>query len=538
MPLNSITRREFLRLSALTAGGAVLSACALGSAASTSSTSATVAPTALPAASSSVATATIPANGRPRPLTTLGDARRLPTKILGASAESLIEHLIDDPRKVAALKQTAPAFVRFPGGSQSNYYNWRDGLLHFDPKPNSSAYYKFWSAIASKIKTAFPQGVKYEQYAPFAQEIGADVVLVPNLETSSVDEQVAWFKQLASEKILTRYIELGNEFWVAMAGDPNVMRVWQDEKSSMDVMHRYEQALSPLVGPGAKFAVQASAATFNTLPTDSRPFRQRLLQWDRDLAPADWFQAVTAHLYPDPDTIAAQAGTTQPEVLFPLFMARADAGIERALSDIARQLPGKEIWVTEWSPRGGTPPLDPTQVDKATPPMMAHLVARTTLAMLRNPAVTQSLFFTLNLTDASPFQMYVPSGGDYVPMPATVVLAWFDDAANGGSTLQRVVDNTDQPITGLGQFSESYRAVEGGLFRSAKQTVLILQNASPQTRGYDPKQLGQTQNPSRVEMIVASDFANAAHLPAQVLTVNANAPIVLPPYSIVRVVWK
>jgi hypothetical protein len=322
-----------------------------------------------------------------------------------------------------------------------------------------------------------------------------------------------------------------------MAGDPNVMRIWQNETSSMDVMHRYEQALRPIVGAGAKFAVQASAATFDYAPNDRRPFPQRLLQWDQDLAPADWFEAVTAHLYPDPDTIAAQAGSTKPDVLFPLFMARADAGIDRALTDIEKRVPGKEIWVTEWSPRGGTPPIDPNQVDKATPPMMAHLVARTTLTMLRHPSVTKSLFFTLNATDNSPFQMYVLVGGKYVPMPATVILGWFDDAANGGSTFQRVIDANDKPITGLGMFSESYRPIEGGLFKSAKHTVLILQNTSAQTRWYDPTQLSQPK-PSRVELLVASDFANAAHLPAQVTTIDPASPIILPPLSIVRILWE
>lgn len=499
---------------------------------------ATAAPTATGIQPTLAASPTVPPDARPLTLTLVGEPRQLPNKILGASVESLIEHVLDDPRKIAAIKATAPAVVRFPGGSQANYYNWRTGLLSFDPTPDSSAYYKFWSAIAPKIALAFPQGVKYQQYFPFAQEIGADIVLVPNLETSTIEEQVAWFRQLSTENILTRDIELGNEFWVAMAGDPNVMRKWPDEKMSMEVMHQYEQALRPIVGAGAKFAVQASAASFDYLPSDRRPFARRLLQWDQDLAPADWFDAVTAHLYPNINAITAPPGNSSPQELFALSMGRADAGVDRALNDIAKQVPGKEIWITEWSPRGGTPPIDPNQQDKVTPPMMAQLVARTTLAMLRHPAVTQSLFFTLNSTDGSPFQAYVQSGGQFVPMPATAVLGWFDDAADGGSTFQRVIDVTDEPVTGLGPFSESYRPIEGGLFESAKRTVLILQNTSAQTRWYDPTQQGQKLKPSRIEMIVSDDFTNPAHLPASVTTLDPASPVVLPAYSIVHIVWE
>ena len=58
-----------------------------------------------------------------------GPERQLPERLLGASAEALVEHLIDDPHKVAALKEMNLAFVRFPGGSQANYYNWRRDSL-------------------------------------------------------------------------------------------------------------------------------------------------------------------------------------------------------------------------------------------------------------------------------------------------------------------------------------------------------------------------------------------------------------------------
>src|SRR5579871_5269160 len=80
------------------------------------------------------------ADARPLPLTRQGDPRLLPDHLFGGSVESLIEHLLDDPAKVAALKQTAPAVIRFPGGSQANYYNWQTGLLTFPVQPNSSSY--------------------------------------------------------------------------------------------------------------------------------------------------------------------------------------------------------------------------------------------------------------------------------------------------------------------------------------------------------------------------------------------------------------
>lgn len=100
--------------------------------------------------------------------------------------------------------------------------------MNFDPQPDSSAYLKIWAAAAGKIAQAFPNGIKLERYAPVARQMGADVMLVPNLETSTVAEQVAWFKQLAAEQILPSTIELGNEFYIAMAGDLASLGRWPD----------------------------------------------------------------------------------------------------------------------------------------------------------------------------------------------------------------------------------------------------------------------------------------------------------------------
>ncbi len=492
-----------------------------------------------PPTSASAARPTVPANATELHLKLVGDPRPLSEKIFGANADPFIEQLTNDPRRIQAVAQTAPAILRFPGGSLANYYNWRDGQLHLNPQPNSSSYYRFWVNLAVMIARAHPSGVRYEPYVSFAQQVGnADILIVPNLETSSISEQTAWFQTLASEGMTPKNIELGNEFWVAMGGDPNVMKIWPDEPTSINVMHQYEQALAPIVGTDAKFAVQASGASYNYQPNDPHPFIQRMIKWDEALAPADWFQAVTVHLYPDPNRIAAEAGNPSQDQLFTLLMGRSDQGIDRVLDNIAKQLPGKEIWVTEWSPRGGSPTnLNQPEKDLVTPDMQAHLIARTMLAMLRHPELTKALYFELYSGNNSVFQTYILVNGQYQPTSFAVVLQWFDQAANSGSSFQRVVDADGTPITGLGPFSESYLPIEGGLFKSASNTTLILQNSSSQTYWYDATEGGQKPAPSQVQMIIPNDFSVTAHRPAQITTLNPSQSIVLPPLSILRIVW-
>ncbi len=544
-----LTRRQLLRYAPL-AAATVMAACAqpavIAPTPAPDNTSQPVSPTSTAAAqpTSTVLAPPSPTNGptaRPVVLAFEGASRPLPAHLFGGSVEALIEHLLDDPTKVAALAQTSPAGVRFPGGSQSNYYNWRTGLLNFDPQPDSSAYVKFWAAAAGKIAQAFPGGIKLEQYTPVARQIGADVILVPNLETSAVSEQVAWFQQLAAEQILPATIELGNEFYIAMAGDPASLKRWPDFQTAARVMQQFETALRPIAGVSSQFAIQSAASAFNIPANTTRPFQRRQLDWDAALAPAPWFEAVTAHLYPDPEGLAASAPGASASQLFDLFMGRADAGVDRVLDDIARRIPGKDIWITEWSPRGGNfaDINNPNFHELVPPPLRAQLVARYELAFLRHPAVTKALYFTLNFTNQSVFQEYVQiPDGSYAPMDPAIVLGWFDDAANGGSSFQRVVEAQAGSRTGIGPFQESYRPIEGGFFRQGKRSVLILQNASGEPRRYDASQGGTKPWPAKADLLDSSDLTRQLRAAAQVTQLNPGQPSELPPYSLLRLVWE
>ena len=479
---------------------------------------------------------------RPLTLGFEGDARQLPNQMFGASVEALIEHLLDDPTKVTALKQVAPGVIRFPGGSQSNYYDWRTGLINVSAQQNSSSYMTFWATVAPRIDRAFPTGITMELYAPVAQQIGAKVILVPNLETSTVTDQVAWFKQLATESILPTDIELGNEFWIAMDLDPAVLKKWPDETTSMGIMQQYATALRPIVGRSGKFAVQASAAEFDNLPSAKGPLAQREFAWDSALAPAPWFDAVTLHLYPRPEVLAASVPNATTVQLFDLFMGHGDSAVDRVITDTAKRMPGKEIWITEWSPRGGNAAdlTNPNFHELVPPPMRAQLVTRYELAFLRNPAVTKALYFTFNFDDKSVLQEFVrnPDGTGYVPMDPALVMSWFASAANAGGTFQRLIDPTAQPITGVGQFQDSYRAIEGGLFVQGKRTVLILQNASNEARTYDPSQGGTKPWPTQADLLVTSDLTAQAKVAGQTTSLPVSQPLTLPPYSILRLIWQ
>jgi hypothetical protein len=482
---------------------------------------------------------------RAQPLTLRpeGTPRQLNAPIFGASTTAFYEHLLDNPAKIAMLKTMAIGLDRFPGGSDANFYNWHNGLIEVQAHPDSSRYIQFWATAAANITREMPRGVTLEQYDEFSRQIGAQVILVPNFESSSVADQVQWFKRLASAGAVPERIELGNEYWVAMGNDRTSLARWPDEPTSMRIMKEYVTALRPYFPPHAKVAVQAAAGA---LDIRAGRFGHRLAQWDEDLRPEPWFDAVTLHLYPRLRDVMGDpaAGSTPPTPQNALprlkaMMGRADEGIEHILQTTERRLPGKEIWITEWNPRGAESAIERGGNEPMSPAMEMLASARMALVYLRHPSVTASLFFMFSFAERNPHAMFVPDGqGGYAPLPAAAALSWLNEAANAGGSFQRLVQAGAQPLPGGGAQPESYFPVEGGLFQSGTHATLILQNASSDTFSFDPAASMPNRQPSKVEFISMPDVSETAKLPARIEAASAKGTITIAPFSMTRVSWN
>ena len=144
-----------------------------------------------------------------------GEARVLPENMMGFNAATAFyEDLLEDSIKIERTKILCPTILRFPGGSIANYYHWETGMIEIPVKENSSAYTRMMSRVASYTGRRHPTGIFVEKMALFSRNVGAEVLLVPNLETSSVARQTDWFRSMKDLGIVPRYIELGNEFWM------------------------------------------------------------------------------------------------------------------------------------------------------------------------------------------------------------------------------------------------------------------------------------------------------------------------------------
>ncbi|MGD0662604.1 MAG: hypothetical protein ABSD38_31500 [Syntrophorhabdales bacterium] len=480
-------------------------------------------------------------------LSVAGKPRSLQGPILGGSTSAFFEHLLDNPAKIAALSKMAIGLDRFPGGSDANFYNWRTGLIEIKAYPDSSPYVRFWAKAAANIARGMPDGVTMEQYAHFSGQIGAEVILVPNLESSGVADQVEWFKHLSGKGLVPQKIELGNEFWVAMGNDSRSLARWPDAPSTMRTMKQYLEALKPYMPPNAKIAVQAAASGFNVHRNPRALFWQRIERWDDDLRPEPWFDAVTLHLYPRLSEVMGDplAGITLPtrENAMPrlkAMMAQVDEGTEGVLQRTERHLPGKEIWITEWNSRGANAVTQRgADVEPASPAMEMLLTVRTALVHLRHPSVTASLFFMYDFRPQNPFSPFVPDGkGGYLPVPSAAALRWLNQAANDNGSFQRVVQAGARPIAGEAVVPQSYLAVEGGLFRAKDRVTLILENVSADLFSLNPITLVPGRRPTSVEFISMPDLERTDKLPARIEHQDPAESTLITPFSVTRIVWE
>jgi hypothetical protein len=453
----------------------------------------------------------------------------------------MYEHMMDDPKKIEELAAMKLGYGRFPGGSQSDFYDWRKGQLALAVKPNSSWYVKFWMKNIPGINAAWRDGIYYEQYAKFCQSIGADAVWVPNLESSTLEEQVAWAKHLADKGVAPHHVEMGNEFYVAMLGDPDSMAHWPNEPATRKIIRQYAEALRPYLPKNAKIATQACHESFGAPKDPNNPFQHRMEHWNDTIEAEDWFDAITIHLYaqiPNLTDAKDTSNAAEAKSVFDAVMAHHDDGLEKTLKTLGARVPGKEIWITEWSPRGGDPTPGPNGQDSITHSMYAQAVARAQLTMLRIPQVTMSLYFMFNFTIKPVFAVFAPTAdGGFAPMPPAIPVIWFAQAANGGVDYLRYLEKGAKRTPSGGRLQESYTPIEGALFTGDTGTTLLVQNASASPRMLElPANLSK-HAPSRIETLAMPNLTDQTREAARIATLPAGRSVELPAYSLTRVMW-
>lgn len=479
--------------------------------------------------------------------------RALPSRWLGFNAPANYDIPIEDPAFIDALTHLRPQVIRFPGGTVANYYDWHSGQLKLKSSPNGSIYRNFIIQKAlPDSRSRHPNGVFVEQYARICRQLNAEMIVVPNLETSTPDDQAAWMSKMAVEGIKPKHIELGNEFYLALLMDPVSLQVWPNYVKSTYRAQQFVKALRPAATGGAKFAWQYAPLALHPIKgVFSDALRQHEREWNEHAKPEPWFDAVTVHLYP---TIEGSAGSgslarlpANIDKVFRAFIARADEGFARTIGDVISRMPGKEVWITEWGAFEPSATLGNAKADFNG--LWLHMTIRGLMTMLRFPEVTVSVYHSLfasgNLMSA--FRHYrsennnTRSAMKYIPINATELIHWICDASRGPDAHYRriKVEGTRRIVADGTVPNESYNEVDACLFRVGSQHTLFIHNAADGKRHVDlsglvEKSLKLSATTIETPNLYASlQLSTPAPRPC-----DAGVEMNVPAYSITAVSWR
>ena len=484
---------------------------------------------------------------RPLVLKSTNAGRVLSPNFFGVNAPSVFyERILEMPQKHPIVNELAPGHLRFPGGTIGNYYDWRDGMIKIPVDENSSRYSKIMSNTASQyIKQLHKQGVHIADFTDFSKNAGAEVMLLVNMETSSVEDQVAWFKEMHQKGIVPKYIELGNEFWIAMLGDPNVMKKFPNVAASMKIMKEYLNAIRPYLPDDVVIAAQSVGHTEDSaqMGIGNLVLAERLREWDRNLQSEPWYDALTIHMYPEVDNVLGDGAFDRLphniQKVFPGMMAQADEGTERIIHSVSSRFPDKEIWVSEWSPQGVR--FFFRQNKPGLSGLMIHQMIRMNLTFLRLPAVTKSTFHMLSFREYQSWSMFAPAGGSYVFAGPTQALQWFHLASRGQVRYETLTVDGSQRFQGRGSTADkTYADVAAARFVNLTHTTILVHNIAPREKAIDISSLGSAKLEIAETMKTPDLMKNFNQASPSIDSVKIENPrtVIVPAYSFTRLVWR
>ncbi len=476
-----------------------------------------------------------------------GAERQLPSRMHGFNSPANYAIPVEDPDLIPAVRDIAPHYLRFPGGTVANYYNWRTGQLDVADTPNPSIYraYLVKTAVPNS-RRLHPNGVMYGDFHTMASLMGADIIFLPNIETSSVENETARLADMHAKGLVPQHIELGNEFHHRLLYDEETTRIFPDYGATLARQKQYLDAIRPYLQPDAKIAVQSANSRLHhpewREPDDQRAVSER--EWDSHLRPEPWFDAVTTHLYPGLSRSAGMEALKDipghAEQIFPAMVARADEGFDRSIAFTASKMPGKEIWVSEW---GGFE-IENTFAGAGVEfsGLWLHQVTRGLMAMMRRPEVTVSNYHALFVRgDLSSVLRETDGPEKYRPVNCAGVLHWFFEATRGpDSHYQRVLVDGSARIPAHGTVErEGFRDVEAALMRQNRKRTLFVHNAWKTPRTVDLSALVGPDVPLRAEAVETPDLLKSLHHGApEPREIAARPALVAPPYSLTRVTWS
>lgn len=280
---------------------------------------------------------------------------------------------ISNPDILSHIPNLNPKTLRFPGGAMANWWDWKKGWFVDDPEV---------ALLYPNQQMTVPNTL--ENLKVLVDATGATPMFDLNMVSSNLSYQMAMLKHADSIGIPVKYIELGNEFYLADGADSSIIySIFPTPQSYGTVASKWIDTIHAWF-PNAKVAAQGA---FN------RNNDPRRIAWDDSVIETLNDEDVIAfhQYYSASGTEAQDEGDGQYKTNdVPEFMYRPfKAWNIMATQDIPKVRPGREVWITEYNMQDVNIPVHGS---------WGHglFVATQSLLYLESWRITQLNFFTMD----------------------------------------------------------------------------------------------------------------------------------------------
>lgn len=251
-----------------------------------------------------------------------------------------------DATLLGTVKAMGPTILRYPGGSHSDLYHWRDGITAPAARGQSE---HFYSKQMQPIRFGTPE------LMALAREVNGEALLTVNTATGTPAEAADWVRQMNITRLndasgkpfpTVKYWEVGNEPYLNLENQPRLHVAPAEFARRADEIIRAMRAADPSISIGIPLRSDQVGAI--NLPQAVKGYAAAVLGGVKERY--DWVAVHNAYF---PFLWNPKAGL-QPAEVFAAMMAapatvEADLGETRRLLD--RYAPGRgvKIGITEYN---------------------------------------------------------------------------------------------------------------------------------------------------------------------------------------------
>lgn len=441
-----------------------------------------------------------------------------------------------------AARTLGPRLIRYPGGTITDYFDWRTGgavdRCRFRTVANEGC--RDWDTVnlpnlgPFNAFTSFTGGT-LANLKTLLNGAGAQPLFTLNLITASYQDNLEMLESAEAMGLAVDYVQLGNEHWFA---DENYEAMFTDGASYGALAKDWITKLKVRF-PEAKFVVTGHIPEFDPdtgeyTRADNADHIERVTVWNQQMVSSgvlDVADAVSLHFYNRP-VGDLMANGFEPAVVNQVLGHAADYFEQYFQRPEYLALPeDTRIWFTEYNINGSLAPgivrswVHGLYIGLATAELLAHSDVEILVThMLMGSGIWQSIFHPGGFTGDV---QAVPNSTPYSLTATGNVLQKFYQRNPSLSFIKAVA------ATDVGADNVDSRLVKGVLFSDQTQTeqALLFINGSSESLVINPDILGQFWS---VATIVHAPAGEQILGPGNLTTesMSPDEPMLVPAYSV------